>query len=90
DFDSYLNVQKGRVHRYRQLAVLQASFNDAVQKWGWLDYNVLKEVKKRKSAARTRYVTDDEVESLKKFMSPTLCAAIDIALLTGRQQSDVI
>lgn len=90
DFGPFLDVRKGKVQRVRQLAVLSAAFTQAVSVWYILDRNVLRDVKRPKSKPRDRYVTDLEYEAVKALAPLRVRLAMELALLTGQRQGDII
>jgi hypothetical protein len=65
DFGPFLDVKRARMERNRCVAVMSCAFSEAVSGWYWLDYNVLRDVKRNPSSPRTCYVTDAEFESCK-------------------------
>lgn len=90
DFADFLNVKKGKIQRNRQLAVLSAAFSEAVGRWFWMERNMLKDVKRNPSTPRNRYVTDDEYARCKAIAPPRVQLAMELALLTGQRQGDLI
>lgn len=90
DFREFMQVSKGRIHRNRTVAVLSAAFTFAVRHLYWLDRNVLRDVARHESSPRDRYVSDKEYESF-KFAAPLrVKLAMDLALLTGQRQGDLL
>lgn len=90
DFRDFMDVKRGRIHRNRSIAVLSAAFTYAVRRLYVLDRNVLRDVARHESSPRTRYVTDAEYESFKAFVSLRIKLAMDLALLTGQRQGDIL
>lgn len=91
DFGPFLNVQgRGKTNRVRQLAVLSAAFTEAVSTWYWLDRNVLREVKRPKSRPRDRLVTEDEFAAVKASAPLRVRLAMEIAVITGQRQGDIL
>lgn len=91
DFGPFLQVQgRGRIQRVRQLAVLSAAFTQAVSYWFLLDHNVLRDVKRPKSRPRDRLILDEEFTAVRAFASPRLKLAMDLALITGQRQGDIL
>lgn len=90
DFGPFLDVKRGKIQRNRHLAVLSCAFSEAVGRWYWLDRNVLKDVKRHPSSPRSRYVTDAEYETLKSSAPLRVQLAMDLALLTGQRQGDIL
>lgn len=94
DFAAFLHNDgkiRGRIQKVRQLAVLSAAFTQAVSYWFWgLERNVLKDVKRPKSKPRTRYVTDTEFNAVKAIAPLRVKLAMDLALITGQRQGDLL
>lgn len=94
DFSAFLYNDgkiRGRIQKVRQLAVLSAAFTQAVSYWFWgLERNCLKDVKRPKSKPRTRYVTDAEFNAIKAIAPLRVKLAMDLALITGQRQGDLL
>lgn len=90
DFREFMGVTRGKIHRNRQLAVLSCAFSEAVGRWYWMDANPCRDVKRHPSRPRDRYVTDEEYESFKALVPLRLKLAMDLALLTGQRQGDIL
>jgi len=90
DFADFMNVKKGKIQRNRQLAVLSCAFSEAVGRYYWMERNVLRDVKRHPSSPRNRYVTDEEFERCKAIAPQRVKLAMELALLTGQRQGDLI
>ena len=90
DFGPFMNVKKGKIHRNRTIAVLSASFTHAVRKLYWLKVNILRDVSRHRSQPRDCYVTDAEYEGFKALASPVIQSAMELALLLGQRQGDLL
>lgn len=93
DFGPFLQVppgKKGKIQRNRQLAVLSAAFSEAVGRWYWMERNVLRDVKRNPSVPRNRYVTNDEYERCKAIAPLRVQLMMELALLTGQRQGDLL
>jgi integrase len=90
DFASFLNVSTGKIQRVRQLAVLSSALTQAVSIWYLCDRNVLRDVKRIKSKPRDRLVLDTEFEACKAVAPKRIALAMQLALLTGQRQGDII
>lgn len=90
DFSNFMNVKKGKIQRNRQLAVLSAAFTKAVRRWFWLDRNCLRDVERHSSRPRDRYVSDAEYEGCKAMAPLRVKLMMELALLTGQRQGDLI
>lgn len=90
DFGPFLDVRKGKIQRVRQLAVLSSAFTQAVSFWYVLERNVLRDVKRPKNPPRDRLVTKEEFARCKAMAPLRVGLAMELALLTGQRQSDVL
>lgn len=91
DFGPFLNIQgRGRTNRFRQLAVLSAAFSEAVSSWYWIERNVLRDVKRPKSKPRDRLVTEEEFASVKASAPLRVRLAMELAVITGQRQGDIL
>lgn len=91
DFREFMDVEKGRIHRNRTLAVMSAAFTHAVRRLYWLDRNVLRDVARHDSQPRNRYVTDAEFEAFLAWVPmERIKLATQLALLTGQRQGDLL
>jgi integrase len=90
DFGPFLNVQKGKHHRTRQLAVLSAAFSNAVGRWFMMERNVLRDVKRPLSRPRDRLITDEEFSAFRAMVPYRVQLAMDMALISGQRQGDIL
>lgn len=90
DFSTFIEVTKGRFVRNKQLAVLSAAFTQAVKRWYWLDANVVRDVWRHPSKPRDRLITDAEFASCRAMAALRIRLAMDLALLTGQRQGDLL
>lgn len=90
DFATFLQVKRGKTNRVRSLAVLSAALTQAVRRYYILDVNVLRDVERPKSKPRDRLIADEEFQSLRQVAPPRMRLALDLALLTGQRQGDII
>lgn len=90
DFRDFMDVSKGKIQRNRQLAVLSCAFSEAVGRWYWTDRNPCRDVKRHSSRPRDRYVTNEEYDSFKRCVPLRIKLAMDLALLTGQRQGDIL
>ena len=91
DFGPFLNIQgRGKTNRVRQLAVLSAAFSEAVSTWYWLEHNVLREVKRPKSRPRDRLVSEEEFAAVKAMAPLRVRLAMELAVITGQRQGDIL
>lgn len=81
---------KGKIQRGKIVSVLATMYKYAVGEWFVVDSNPTRDLRMPKGNHRTRYITDAEFEAVKSICSPRLRAAMDIALLTGQRQGDIL
>src|SRR5688572_30662184 len=81
---------RGRIQRGKIVSVLATMYKYAVGEWFVVDSNPTRDLRMPKGSHRTRYITDAEFEAVRALSSPRLRAAMDIALLTGQRQNDVL
>lgn len=89
-FADFLNVKKGRIQRVRQLAVLSSALTIAVRRWFWLKLNILRDVERPKSKPRDRLILDEEFAACKALAPLRVQLAMQLALLTGQRQGDIL
>ncbi len=90
DFGPFLQVKRGKWQRVKQLAVLSAAFTQAVSYWYWLESNVLRDVKRPKSRPRDRLVTPEEFAAVRAIAPFRVKLAMDLAVMTGQRQGDLL
>lgn len=90
DFGPFLDVKRGKCQRVKQLAVLSAAFTQAVSFWYWLPANVLRDVKRPKSKPRDRLVTAPEFAVVRALAPYRVRLAMDLAVMTGQRQGDLL
>jgi len=83
-------VSKGLITRNRQIAVLSAVYGYAVGMWYTAERNPCLQVKRNRREKRTRYVSDDEFNAMRSIVPPAMRIAMDLALLTGQRQGDLL
>lgn len=92
DVAIFHNVPTGRVHRNRMVTILSTVFKMAMGRW-CLDLNLTNPctvIKKWPTKARKRYVTDDEFNRFRATTRDQVQIAMDLALLIGQRQGDII
>lgn len=90
DFATFLNVKKGKCQRVKQLAVMSAALTQAVSFWYWLPRNVLRDVKRPKAKPRDRLVTAEEFAAVRATAPYRIKLAMDLAVMTGQRQGDLL
>lgn len=83
-------VKRGKIQRVRQLAVLSAALTIAVRRFYLIKVNVLRDVERPRSQPRDRLIRDDEFAACKALAPKRVQLAMDLALLTGQRQGDII
>lgn len=91
DFSEFIDIKgRGRFNRNKTLAVLSAAFTQAVTRWYWIDRNVLRDVWRHPSKPRDRLVTAEEFASLHSLAPLRIKLMMDLALITGQRQGDLL
>lgn len=88
----FINVKKGRIHRNRMVTILSTIFKIAMGSW-CIEMDLVNPctvVKRWPTKPRDRYVTDEEFAAVRALASPQLQIAMDLALLTGQRQGDIV
>lgn len=83
-------VTKGLITRNRQVAVLSAVYGYAVGLWYVAERNPCLQVKRNRREKRTRYVKDEEFAAMYAVVPAAMQIAMDLALLTGQRQGDLL
>ena len=89
---AFLDVKKGRIHRNRMVMLLSMVFYKAIGRWCISDdlVNPCSAVERWPTRPRDRYITDDEFNGCRAIACAQVKIAMDLALLTGQRQSDII
>lgn len=90
DIGRFLDVPTGKIQRNRQVAVLSAVYTKAVGRWYVADRNPCNSVERNDQKKRTRYITDAEYKAVYAYMPPKMQIAMELALLTGQRQGDLL
>lgn len=88
----FINVKKGKIHRNRMVTILSTVFKKAMGRW-CLDMDLTNPctvIERWPTKPRKRYVTDAEFDALRATCPEQIQIAMDLALLTGQRQGDVI
>lgn len=88
----FINVPKGRIHRNRMVTILSTVFKKAMGRW-CLDLNLTNPctvIERWPTKPRTRYVTDAEFDAFRATCPEQIQIAMDLALLTGQRQGDIV
>lgn len=88
----FINVPTGRIHRNRMVTILSTVFHKAMGRWCLDDdlTNPCKVVERWPTKARDRYVTSAELKPFRETCCPQLQIAIDLAVLLGQRQGDLV
>jgi integrase len=90
DIGLFLAVSKGKIQRNRVVAVLSAVYTNAVGRWFVAKHNPCMKVVRNESKPRDRQVLDHEYAGMYACAGPRLRVAMDLALLTGQRQGDLL
>jgi len=88
----FINVPKGRIHRNRMVTILSTVFKKAMGRW-CLDLDLTNPctvIERWPTKPRDRYVTDEEFQAFRAGCCQAVQIAMDLALLTGQRQGDII
>lgn len=86
---AYLEQHHSPVSANRHMAVLSAVFEKAMR-WGLIDHNPTRGVRRNPERPRDRYVTAAEFDRLKDAAEPHWRAVLDLAYLTAMRRGDLI
>lgn len=90
DFGVFMDVQKGKIQRNKQLAVLSCAFAEAVGRWYMMERNPCRDVKRHPSKARDREVTSKEFAEFMATVPKRMKIAMQLSVLTGQRQGDIL
>lgn len=88
----FINVKKGRIHRNRMVTILSTIFKIAMGSW-CIEMDLVNPctvVKKWPTKPRERYITDEEFQAIRSVACAQVQIAMDLALLTGQRQGDIV
>lgn len=81
---------RGKVQLNQQAAVLSAVFRKCVGRWYCADMNPCTGVQRNETVPRQRYIMDDEFAALYSMATNRIQILMDMALLTGQRQHDLL
>jgi integrase len=84
-----LRGKTAMVRANREIALLSHVFSYAIR-WGIVETNPCREVKKHSEKPRERYVEDWEYLAVLAIAPPLVQAAMEIAAITGMRQADIL
>ena len=88
----FLAVKNGKVHRNRHVMLLSSIFKRARGSW-CVDMDLddpCNPCRRHPTKPRTRYVSDEEFNGFRANVPPSIQIAMDLALLTGQRQGDIL
>lgn len=85
----YLDVSKKKIAANREINLMSNIMAKAVR-WGMCDANPCIGVERNKETPRDRYITDEELTTLRGLANPTLRCIIDLAYITGMRKQDIL
>lgn len=90
DIGRFLDVEKGKIQRNRQVAVFSAVYSKIVGRWYLARVNPCIGVERNESKRRDRYITNEEFDLIRARMPAVVQIAMDLALITGQRQGDLL
>ena len=85
----YLDESRHQVSANRQIGLLSVMLNEAVR-WGWIENNPLRHMRKHKEEERRRYLSDEEFQRIVDAADFQMSRLIRIAYLTALRKSDIV
>lgn len=89
DIGKYL-AMGSPVMRNKEISVLSAVFTKCVSRWYCAETNPCRNVERNETRPRDRYVTDEEYAAFRAMLPARIQTAMDLALLTGQRQGDIL
>lgn len=89
DLAEFMNVNKGKIQRNRQMAVLSSAFGEAIR-WGFLHSNICKEVPRHVPKQKDQQLSGEEFDAVRQIASPRVRWVMDLVYLTGQPQGQII
>lgn len=90
DIGRFLDVPKGKIQANRIIGVLSAVYTKAVGRWYEAERNPCRGVERNTSKPRDRNVRDVEFAAFREMANKKVQVAMDLALLTGQRQGDLL
>jgi len=90
DIGRFLDRPKGKIQANKQVSVLSAIYTKMVGRWYVAEKNPCLGVERNDEHRRTRYITDEEFQAVRTLAKPRIRLAMDLALLTGQRQGDLL
>lgn len=89
DIYAYMDARKAPIRANREKALLSHVYSYAIR-WGMADTNPCKLVKRNPEKPSDDYIEDAKYQAVYAVMPPVIQVAMDIALLTGLRQGDIL
>jgi integrase len=97
ELEAFLDVPTGKIAQDKAIRVLSAAMSAAVQ-WKWIDANPCYHIERPPAKRRTRQVTDEQFEALKKLARESKKGSVglriglvmDLVKHTGRLPHDIV
>lgn len=86
---AYLDQRSARVAANREIALLSHIFRKAIR-WGLAESNPCDGVERNRERPDERYITDEEFAAVYSQAPDHVQLAMDLALLTGQRQADIL
>jgi integrase len=78
------------VMRNKEISVLSAVYTKCVSRWYCAEQNPCRSVERNETRPRDRYVTNEEFDAFRALLPERIRVAMDLALLTGQRQGDIL
>lgn len=94
EISDFLNVPRAKIQRNKMLAVLSAVYSEAME-WGWVESNPCFYIKRHRTKARNRQLSEEEYQAARTLGSKRRSAwrvpvIMDLSRYTGQLQSDIL
>ena len=89
DIAMYLDRRSAKAQGNREVAMLSSVYSSAMR-WGWVDVNPCRGVRRNTEKRRTRAITDVEIAKVRTAAGPQIQCIMDIVLLTALRKSDAL
>lgn len=85
----YLDNHKSKTSANNEIALMSTMFEKALR-WGWCDRNPVKGIRRNYVKRRSRYISDDEFDSIRASLPDYIQCMMDICILTASRVTDII
>lgn len=92
DIGAFLDVPTGKVHRNKLVSLLSTVFNKSIGRWfiEGVTVNPCVNVERNPTKKRDRYISHDEYQIVHAGMTERVQIIMDLALITGQRQGDIL